>query len=293
MILSVVIATLGRNEIERLLDSLEGQNFQDKFEVIIVGEEESLRFKNFSFKVKYLKRLKSGAAAARNAGVENSQGEFILFLDDDLIAEENLFAEHLNFLKDKAVSGVLGDIKNENSSGGIFTDFLIERDLQNSYQGIDAQDVSYDYFYTGNISLRKKVFLASGGFDEDFNVYGYEDLELGYRLNKLGFKIKYNPQAKGTHLLKREFISFCKRKIMLGESAVIFAKKHPELKKEFSLHPPKLKERILINPLTERYFFKKIKLMEEEKDKQKLFPLYEMMLNYYYWQGVKKGLKCL
>jgi GT2 family glycosyltransferase len=70
--------------------------------------------------------------------------------------------------------------------------------------GIGAQQFSYYYmrsgreydfrhFYTCNISVKTSFFkaLPSRWFDPDFYLYGYEDVEVGYRLAQNGMRIVY------------------------------------------------------------------------------------------------------
>ena len=50
----------------------------------------------------------------------------------------------------------------------------------------------------GNMAVRREVFLEVGGFDEDFFAY-YEDLDLGWRLWVLGYRVLFTPQAITYH----------------------------------------------------------------------------------------------
>ena len=81
---------------------------------------------------------------------------------------------------------------------------------------------------TGNASVRKADLDRVGRFDEDFTGYGHEDLELGYRLQKAGVPIAYEPQAVNYHW---QYIPFEEQKDKMklaGRSTVRFYRKHPE-----------------------------------------------------------------
>jgi GT2 family glycosyltransferase len=56
-------------------------------------------------------------------------------------------------------------------------------------------------FYTGNASMPREQFLASGGFDTKLR--RAEDLELGYRLEADGLDFTFNPAAIGVHFANR------------------------------------------------------------------------------------------
>ena len=60
-------------------------------------------------------------------------------------------------------------------------------------------DMSRAFFATGNASVAKEHLLEAGLFDEAFNQYGWEDLELGHRLRKLGLRKVKVPEAVGYH----------------------------------------------------------------------------------------------
>ena len=56
----------------------------------------------------------------------------------------------------------------------------------NHFAAFSATPTSWFCFNTRNVSVRKKLFLESGGFDKNFKDFGFEDWELGYRLKATG-----------------------------------------------------------------------------------------------------------
>ena len=62
----------------------------------------------------------------------------------------------------------------------------VYRDIINYYQTIGTSPVDWFCFTTRNVSLNRYLFKESGGFDENFRHWGYEDWEIGYRLKTLG-----------------------------------------------------------------------------------------------------------
>lgn len=300
MKLSVIIPTHKRNEIlAKALQSLAMQTLpKNEFEVIVVDDnidyetQETINLFNDKIRVNYYSCEAPGAGAKRNFGVLKSKADIILFLDDDMIASPNLLYEHFSFYNEGA-DGVLGRIEeDENVNLNYFTKYLIDNDLQNTYKNINKDNVSFEYFYTGNISLKKDIFNTLGGFDLKFKQYGFEDSELGYRLNKSGYVIKYNENALGYHHFLRNFEDYLARKRDMGRSAAYFAKLYPELESKLSIHSRKLHEMLIVNGLTENYWLSKAKKLElkkelTEKEKKELYKSYEYLLNYYYWKGIK------
>ena len=85
--------------------------------------------------------------------------------------------------------------------------------------------------------MPKALFLQQNGFDKAFIGYGWEDLELGYRLSLKKVPLLYLKEAINYHyhvVTPAEEVSRCEKK---GESAKIFVEKHPELALFLGLNP--------------------------------------------------------
>ena len=112
-------------------------------------------------------------------------------------------------------------------------------------------DFSRAFFATGNVSVARDKLFA-GLFDEDFFEYGWEDLEMGERLRRLGLKRSKNLAAWSYHItppLTLESIPGLLRKEReRGHTAVLFYRKNPTVS---------VKYMTLITPL----FFGWIKLL--------------------------------
>lgn len=86
---------------------------------------------------------------------------------------------------------------------------------------------NYRYFYTCNISLKKSMLLKEEVlFDSSFNLYGFEDVELSYRLRTHGLSIFYHEKAIGYHNHPYTFTDFCLRQEKAGKMAVVFSQLH-------------------------------------------------------------------
>jgi len=75
--------------------------------------------------------------------------------------------------------------------------------------------------------------LEAGGFNEDFFLYGMEDIELGYRLEKLGVQMingNVHEQPTNTFQATRNFIDRCEQ---AGYSLGKLIELHPILEKRF------------------------------------------------------------
>jgi len=184
--------------------------------------------------MKYIYQVHKGPGAARNVGIREAKGDLILMIGDDIIATPKLLEEHLRVHSQKREENisVLGHIAwSPEIRITPFMEYITGPGGQQfSYDHIkNARDVSYRFFYSSNISVRRKFLVENGLFDEDFPYAAHEDIELGYRLSKKGLRIVYCPAAIAYHLHYVTFDEFCSRQYKVGQSALLFARKHPEL----------------------------------------------------------------
>jgi len=236
---SIIIPTYNRKDIlSKCLAALKKQTFKD-FEVIIVDDGSSYNTKEIFLKekelnLKYLYQEHKQQGAARNRGVKIAKGKYVLFIGDDIIPKENWLEEHINYHSKNKNCAVLGlSIWHPAIKINKFMNYLAPNGPQFNYGKIkNYNNCGWDFFWTSNISLEKKWF-DKDIFDESFRGWGYEDLELGYRLQKKGLRIVFNPKAIAYHLHSYEYPEeFLKKQENAAKSALYFLSKHPELKKE-------------------------------------------------------------
>lgn len=235
MRLSIIIPTYNRpNELSEVLSSIEHQSLKPE-EVIVVddSEDEGAKklcrikkqiFTYFNCNLVYIKnnRVRS-SAVARNVGFENSSGDIVLFLDDDVILHKEYLSEILKVYSTKNDAlGVQGFIMNVKIHKDINIDLIhkisnIGRKifLLHNHEAIGCRilpNFSLTYpsqvpnhiikserLHGCNMSFKKDVF-SKELFDENLLKYSFlEDADVSYRINKYSGNLYLNPNARLIH----------------------------------------------------------------------------------------------
>jgi glycosyltransferase involved in cell wall biosynthesis len=209
MLISVVIPTYNRAALlGRSIPLLMRQRVSPNvtYEVIFVNngsadETESVlrtAADRYPGRVRYFTISPSGGPATpRNVGIRAARGPVVVILDDDVLPEPDLVEQHAAYherfpQREAAAVGVAyvpDSVKDDPVS------FFHEFD----YASIEHSDtVSYTYFWTCNLSIKRDFMLTCGMFDERF-LYN-EDLVCGRSLARHGMQLRYLPTARGQHI---------------------------------------------------------------------------------------------
>jgi glycosyltransferase involved in cell wall biosynthesis len=234
--LSVVIPTYNRLDTLRyVIPSLLEQHLErDAYELLICdsnsndGTAEYLASVAANHpNVRHLPGAYTGRAMARNAGIAQANGQVILFNDSDIIADHRLLQTHLEHHRGCRNVAVVGWEVQVSS----VDDYRFKRDHPDERGTLhppSRKTLSWLYFLTGNASVRRDDLIAAGCFDENFTGYGHEDLELGYRLQKAGITILYEPRAVNYHCQDVPHVDQVEKMKLAGRSTVCFYRKHPD-----------------------------------------------------------------
>ncbi|HYI10103.1 MAG TPA: glycosyltransferase [Thermoanaerobaculia bacterium] len=244
MYFSVVIPTYNRLDmLLRVLDALEAQVDAPAFEVIVVNDgskDDTDRVVSQRKGIIFRTQPNGGPGRARNHGVSLATGKFIVFIGDDTVPEPRFLAEHARVHREAnddpnvACLGYTGWPRGERVTA--FMDYINDYGLQFGYKLIRHGDVvPFNFFYTSNISIDRELLVAHP-FDTTFPSAAWEDIELAYRLDAKGLKIRYNARAVTRHYHPMNVDSFARRQYTVGKSGALFYQKHPELGHFLGVH---------------------------------------------------------
>jgi len=235
---SVIIPTYNRKKsLKFVLNNFLKQNYpKSKYEVIIIDDGsndktfESIRkikptcnFKYFYWPRKKLKVKKefekwalfyNRAGLARNIGINNTQGDILLFNDADILVKKDCLKKHDQYHK-KCDNIIVRSIRmflpaNFEADFEKIQDFRFmdrmsdfekspyERNLHCRLYDLSVE--GWQRIITSNLSLRKKYIEKTGGFSRDFVFWGFEDVDLGYRLKQLNLRFIWDDKIKVYHL---------------------------------------------------------------------------------------------
>jgi GT2 family glycosyltransferase len=233
--ISVVVPTYNRlHELRVVLPSLLAQDLRrDEFEVLICDSNSTDGTREYLAEmavtnpgVRHIAGPYSGRAEARNAGIAAAVGSVVMFNDSDIVASPDLLSRHLAHHEAPGERAVVGMEVQCDS----FADYERKRDdaaLRTPMHGEKNKRLSWLYFLTGNASVTRSALDRVGRFDEDFTGYGHEDLELGFRLQRAGLTITYEPRAVSYHWQHVPWDEQQQKYELAGRSTVRFYRKHP------------------------------------------------------------------
>ena len=242
MFVSVVIPTYNRRPIlEKCLLALERQQACpeiDRYEVVVVddgstdGTPDWLRGAAERFPhVRLIEQSHGGAAEGRNRGVDHAHGDVIVFIDSDLVVTDSFLSCHASSLVRSWEAR--GD-RLCFTYGAVVNTANFEQPTAERHK---LRDLSWAYFATGNVAIAKELLQRAGLFDTAFRLYGWEDLELGERLRRMGVQLIKCPAAVGYHWHPALTLDQIPRLIEVeGERArmgLVFFRKHPTRRVRF------------------------------------------------------------
>ena len=211
MDVSVIMPTKDRAPLLRVaLERLAAQRDAD-FELIVIDDrstdETPVLLREFAERapmpVTVLQGQPTTISVHRNRGIEIAKGSVCLFLGDDTWPPAGLVAAHAAFhaglpAEEDALLGLIRWAPELRASP--FQEWLDTNEGPHfGYGQIRDRDlVPGRYFYGSHASAKTTLLRRVGGFDPALG-FGGEDIELGFRLEREGMRLHYDPSLVVDH----------------------------------------------------------------------------------------------
>lgn len=201
LFISVVVPVYnGAAHLGRCLDALLASQYK-AFEVIVSDDastDASVLICNERKVVCVRGAVRSGPAAARNAGAKEAHGEILFFVDSDVLVQSDTLAH---------VARIFTDSPDTDAAFGSYDDAPAEPDFASQYKNLFHHYVHQHStreattFWGACGAIRRAVFEHLGGFDaRQYDRPCIEDIELGFRLRADNHRVVLDKDLQVKHL---------------------------------------------------------------------------------------------
>jgi|SRR5579872_78170 len=142
---------------------------------------------------------RAGPANARNVAAASACGQILLFIDADVRIQPNTLKQVAEaFDQDPKLDALIGSYDDQPAVSNFVSQY---KNLMHCFVHQQGKRRA-STFWTGCGAIRRSVFLASGGFDPRYRRPSTEDIDLGARLIRAGYRIELDPSLTVKHLKK-------------------------------------------------------------------------------------------
>ncbi|TAF99007.1 MAG: glycosyltransferase family 2 protein [Betaproteobacteria bacterium] len=264
-----------------------------QFEVIIADNCHRAEFENAvrhfnearpSLNVRYVPLQVEGRAACLNAGILLAKAQVIAFLADDALPSPTALASHLNFHQENPhpLAAAVGPtlFRSPQRADGL------RRWLEDSGTlfGVGMRTTysmwPQSFFFTGNVSVKIKVFEQVGTFNTAFPWITWDDFEFGTRLIQSG---GYSQLVTGALAWHEHYVTLAERTGAMrkgGHAAVIHDRIGPIVRPW--------------QPMLDRAHRRRHELLQADDDRLPLWqrvPIFERTFDRAFLEGYEAELK--
>ncbi|MNK33141.1 GalNAc(5)-diNAcBac-PP-undecaprenol beta-1,3-glucosyltransferase [compost metagenome] len=206
--ISVIIPTIDRGIIfdECIQSVVNSIGSQDEIIVINDSKKNALQLKISDARIRVFDNPKSGVASARNLGASHASGEYLLFIDDDMIINTHAVESCYQLILEEPQTVVNAD--------WIYVPEALQKSMKSPFgrylhhirfTSLEGWCTDLSWIKNGIVKAKgitsqflliaKNLFLSTGGYNESFPFAGFEDYDLGKRLEMKGIHFRINTQC--------------------------------------------------------------------------------------------------
>lgn len=234
--ISIIIAIYNRkDELFELLNSLLAQTDKD-FEIIVVDDGSkiallpTIELFSETLNIQFFRKPNSGPGLSRNYGAKRAKNDWLVFVDSDVIVEEDYVENIKKNLSDNPCDAFGGADKAHKGFN------LIQKAISYSMTSVfttggirgNAKSVTKFQPRSFNMGVKKSAFLEVGGFS-DLRVG--EDPDLSMTLWEHNFSTRFFENIGVYHKRRTDFGKFSKQVYQFGVARPILNQRHPEFTK--------------------------------------------------------------
>ncbi len=236
---SLIIPTRDRwANLVRTLDALSRQTALGQFEVIVAddGSDEAppdeVAAGQWPMPVKLLRLDHGGIGPAKNRALGAAGGQLLIFINDDTYPQPDFVGQHLSAWQQSTGRKLmhLGLTRwRQWQDQNLFDCLLAESGMIFFYHNLEPRRFyNFRHAWNCNLSVDAAAVREAGGFNERLGKFFFEDLELAYRLEQRGWRVRYWPEAVVTHDHRYSPQGYLARERLLGRMSVWLWRANPE-----------------------------------------------------------------
>jgi glycosyltransferase involved in cell wall biosynthesis len=216
--LSVVVVTYNRcRDLQESLNCLLALK-KTPYEIIVVDSNSTDCTHDVvkEYPVKFINIKERSMVKARNIGLQHAKGDVVAYVDDDAVVSEDWSEYILEPYGRLDVGGVGGRVVSSDHDvvrvnmprkylqiGRVFNNGFV----LNNYDIPTLSPIEVDTLIGCNMSFRRKLLLAVGGFDENFKGSCFrDDTDISTRVRRQNYSLVYHPKALVWHKYKGKVI---------------------------------------------------------------------------------------
>lgn len=230
---AVTICIPTRNHLPMLRQTLAALGRQTDlrlFQVVVCddgstdGSYEELQSLRPGFDLRWVQSGGRGSGAARNVAAAAAEGEVLIFLDDDQLANPNLVAAHLAVQRREGPALVQGPYPLAPGCDRAGTSLVYQQGQDVTLWKLVRPGLLARHVWGANLSVTAATWREVGGFDE--TLLRNQDLDFGIRVSALGVPLVFEPAAFSHHLHRLSRAGFRRQEFQTGRDLVRIAQKH-------------------------------------------------------------------